>query len=384
MAWQTPKTNWQAADVVSKDDFNRTEGNVQELQNTKETPAGAQSKVNAALNSAKQYTYQEVAEVSQELDAHKAAAAPHSGHETPAGAQAKAEAAAGAVRAELNAHLADEAAHGIDAVKNDIVTIKKRVEMIPGTGIISWAEVQSIVRAGEIGNYLQVGDQFVSLYDGKEIIWEVIGIDHDTPVDTNYTHSLTLQTKDCLHNIQFDAKEPNNPNGDRQSYGNNRYIHSAVKQWLNSDQPAFVWKSQHSYDATPTDSLDLYNGAGFLHRLDPDLVAVLGAVNKKVARNTVTDSGGQDTFSDKVFLLSPVEVGFGTEGDTTGEIVYPYYNGISNAGRIKLLNGSVRYWWLRSPYVTSSDNVRRVHTDGTLYYSGADGAIGVAPACVII
>jgi len=64
MAWQTPKTNWQAADVVSKDDFNRIEGNVQELQNTKETPAGA---------------------------------------------QAKAEAAAGAVRAELNAHLADKA-----------------------------------------------------------------------------------------------------------------------------------------------------------------------------------------------------------------------------------------------------------------------------------
>ncbi|MGB3926517.1 MAG: hypothetical protein WBL14_09160 [Caldicoprobacterales bacterium] len=34
MAWQTPKTNWQAADVVRKDDFNRIEGNVQELQNT--------------------------------------------------------------------------------------------------------------------------------------------------------------------------------------------------------------------------------------------------------------------------------------------------------------------------------------------------------------
>lgn len=35
MAWQTPKTNWQAADVVSKDDFNRIEGNIQHLQDTK-------------------------------------------------------------------------------------------------------------------------------------------------------------------------------------------------------------------------------------------------------------------------------------------------------------------------------------------------------------
>ena len=58
MAWQTPKTDWQAADVVSKDDFNRIEGNIQELQNTKETPAGAQAKANATLNSAQQYTDQ--------------------------------------------------------------------------------------------------------------------------------------------------------------------------------------------------------------------------------------------------------------------------------------------------------------------------------------
>ncbi len=55
MAWQTPKTNWQAADVPLPDDFNRIEENVQELQNTKETPAGAQAKADAAETSAKSY-----------------------------------------------------------------------------------------------------------------------------------------------------------------------------------------------------------------------------------------------------------------------------------------------------------------------------------------
>jgi parallel beta-helix repeat protein len=40
--------------------------------NAKETPSGAQAKADAALNSAKQYTDQEVAEVSQALDAHLA------------------------------------------------------------------------------------------------------------------------------------------------------------------------------------------------------------------------------------------------------------------------------------------------------------------------
>ena len=39
---------------------------------TKETPQGAQEKADAALNSAKQYTDQEVGEVAQELAAHKA------------------------------------------------------------------------------------------------------------------------------------------------------------------------------------------------------------------------------------------------------------------------------------------------------------------------
>jgi len=45
---------------------------------TKETPQGAQEKADAALNSAKQYTDQEVGEVSQALDAHKADGASHS------------------------------------------------------------------------------------------------------------------------------------------------------------------------------------------------------------------------------------------------------------------------------------------------------------------
>jgi len=48
MAWENPKTNWQGADVPSADDFNRIEGNIQHLQDTKETPAGAQAKAEAA------------------------------------------------------------------------------------------------------------------------------------------------------------------------------------------------------------------------------------------------------------------------------------------------------------------------------------------------
>ena len=121
-----------------------------------ETPSGAQEKANAALNSAKQYTDQEVAEVSQALDAHKAesastsqkghvqlststtststslaatasavktvndaltshkaAAAPHSGHETPAGAQAKANTAEANAKGYTDTHAGTKNSHGV-------------------------------------------------------------------------------------------------------------------------------------------------------------------------------------------------------------------------------------------------------------------------------
>ena len=166
---------------------------------------------------------------------------------------------------------------------------------------------------------------------------------------------------------------------ERCRYGSNNYVESAIRQWLNDDTDNFIWEPKTNYDRPST-----YTTEGFLKLLDPELVAVLGAVNKQVARNTITDNGGQDTFSDKVFLLSRVEAGIGTEGTTTGEKVYPYYDGISNAGRIKLLSSSPRAWWLRSPYPTSSYSVRCVITSGAVTSTSACDSFGLSPACVII
>ncbi|NMB42411.1 MAG: hypothetical protein GX996_10840, partial [Firmicutes bacterium] len=250
--------------------------------------------------------------------------------------------------------------------------------------ISTWKDVQAIVRRGQANRYFRIGDQLMSLYDGEPIVWVVVGIDHDEPSDPNYINSMTIQTQDCIDNVQFDAPEPNNLDEDRKNKGNNRYIHSAKRQWLNSSADTFQWQSQHQYDAPPTSSSNIYNGPGFLKLIDPELVAVLGKVKKQVARNTVTDDGGQDIFEDKVFPLSRVEVGLDSEGDTTGEKVYPYYQGASNADRIKLLNGSARTWWLRSPCVSYSDYVRGVVTDGSLNRYYAYRALGAAPACVII
>ncbi|HHY42579.1 MAG TPA: hypothetical protein GX514_07005 [Thermoanaerobacterales bacterium] len=56
---------------MTKDDFNRIEGNIQELENTKETPAGAQEKADAAETNAKAYADTAVGVVEDELESHK-------------------------------------------------------------------------------------------------------------------------------------------------------------------------------------------------------------------------------------------------------------------------------------------------------------------------
>jgi len=63
MAWENPVTTWGQAGktVPGAGDFNRIEGNIQHLQDTKETPAGAQAKAEAAAGA-----------VQAELDEHVA------------------------------------------------------------------------------------------------------------------------------------------------------------------------------------------------------------------------------------------------------------------------------------------------------------------------
>jgi hypothetical protein len=337
-----------------------------------------------------------------------------------------------------------------------------------GITITNWQDVQRVVRMGIADKMFKVGDQFVSSYDTGQIVWDVIGINHDTPTDKKYSNSLTLQAHDCILNVQFDAPEalyyaeaelaarehiftlnsikytfttnqavpaggqvyinawetegyvptaittyaadrttaietglpvtvvevgddtlsPVNHH-QRCRYGSNNYVESAIKQWLNSGADTFTWVPKTNYDRPPTDAP--YTGAGFLNLLDPELVGVLGAVDKQVARNTITDDGEQDLFSDKVFLLSRVEVFGGTEGTTTGEQAYPYYSTLAAnpttdalAGRIKYIDSSSRPWWLRSPYASTAQYPRTVNPSGPVNSHYAYSAIGAAPACCIV
>ena len=72
----------------------------------------------------------------------------------------------------------------------------------------SWAEIQALVRAGLHKNAFSIGDQLVCKKGNDDLVWDIIGIDHDTPTDSQFTHSMTLQLHDCLPSaMQFGASE---------------------------------------------------------------------------------------------------------------------------------------------------------------------------------
>ena len=90
-----------------------------------------------------------------------------------------------------------------------------------------------------------------TLYNGKPIVWKIADKGH-----TGYpSGSVTLITEKIISLKCFDAIESGNSDSNRKSYGNNRWIYSNIRQWLNSGASAGAWYSaQHSADAPPTNA----------------------------------------------------------------------------------------------------------------------------------
>lgn len=96
-----------------------------------------------------------------------------------------------------------------DMVKYMREKLEGEIDVLAGvTRVASWADVQAIVRAGMAAKFFSIGDQFTCQRNGIDLVWDIIGIDHDTPADPQYSHSLTLQLHDCFTEaMQFDAPE---------------------------------------------------------------------------------------------------------------------------------------------------------------------------------
>jgi len=200
----------------------------------------------------------------------------------------------------------------------------------------------------------------------------------------------------------FDAKEASNPDSNRKQYGNNRYSVSNIDQWLNSAAGAGDWYSKrHDYDAPPTNAnvWSNYNEydaeAGFLSNFEEAFRNAILDTTIRVAKNTVTDGGGYEDITRKVYLLSNTEVGLSNENgiaegskwdlfsDNNSRKAYPTAEAVSRSEYTSsnLNASSPWYWWLRTPRAGYSGDARIVSTGGTLGYGNACyGYGGVRPA----
>ena len=89
------------------------------------------------------------------------------------------------------------------------------------------------------------------------------------------------------------------------------------------------------------------------------------------------NSSGLETTSDKLFLLSEIEVFGATQYSYAGEgKQYEYYT--AGNSTIKKVNGSAYYWWERSPYSGSTNGFCSVSISGYAGYDSASNSFGVS------
>lgn len=215
-------------------------------------------------------------------------------------------------------------------------------------------------------------------------------------------NSTTLITEKIILLRTFDAKEPNNSDGNRKNYGNNKYSVSNLDQWLNSTAAAGQWYSaRHSADQAP-DNANVWSNyneydqdAGFLAGFDDAFVAALKDTTLKVALNTVTDGGSYESVVRKFFLPSRAELFGAAENSVMEGSLLSYFSANTNDIRkaqisayaaahseFSVTAGNNWYYWLRTPDSSSSCDVRYVYSDGSLFnYYAYYGRNGVRPLC---
>lgn len=235
-----------------------------------------------------------------------------------------------------------------------------------------------------------------TLYNGKPIVWKIADKGH-----TGYpSGAVTLITEKIISLKAFDAIEAGNSDSNRRSYGNNRWIYSNIRQWLNSTAAAGKWYSaQHSADAAPTNAnvWSNYNEydqeAGFLAGFSANFRAALLETTHTVGKASV-DGGGTETCKDKIFFASSTEVGLtgdatcGTKlalfSDDNSRKAYPTAECVSKSEYTSssLNANSPWWWWLADAYASYSYFVRDVTSSGAMNWDFAYiGSSGVRPLC---
>ena len=202
----------------------------------------------------------------------------------------------------------------------------------------TWAQIDYISENGLMSDYFNIGDTKNVTIGSATYVVEIVGFSHDDRADGSGKVGLTFGLKDCLNT----AYQMNSSNTNSGGWGG-----CALRATLRGD----IW-----------------------NQLPSDLRDVIKEVTKKTSAGGA--SGIINSISDTLFLFAEKEI-FGSKQYSVDGEGTQYARFTASNTRIKKLNGSAMYWWLRSPNSSDTYYFCAVNTSGAADYHSANSSRGV-------
>ncbi len=202
----------------------------------------------------------------------------------------------------------------------------------------TWAQIIAACQRGTVPETWVVGNSKTMTINGVSYQVDIIGKNHDT-----YTAGgkapLTLQMHDCYATVYAMNSSSTTSGG-----------------WKNS-----AMRTTHLPAILALMPTEVQNGIREVSKK-----ASVGGASSKI-----------ETVSDKLFLLSEVEIFGSTSYSAAGEgTQYDYYK--AGNSKVKKRNGSATVWWERSPQAGNSMFFCMVRSNGSENSDTASSARGVA------
>lgn len=173
---------------------------------------------------------------------------------------------------------------------------------------------------------------------------------------------------------QENASDNPNPASARKSNGNNRWLYSNARQFLNSDGAKNEWyEAQHAYDVKPP-----YANMDAFQKDFTDYEKAIIVVKTNTCIRDALDGGGSETMQDKIWLASSYAMGLEVVQPLEDNHIYEAF--IDNASRAYQSN----YWLRTINGTTSANSVRIVSSGGSLANNyGAYNYYALRPFCLL-
>ena len=224
---------------------------------------------------------------------------------------------------------------------SDVVVGISNVDLLPVDSVFgnnSWAAIIKACQEKQVPDTWNIGDSCNMTINNKTYAIDIISKNHDTYA-AGGTAPLTFQLHDCYADTKVMNSSNTNSGG-----------------WKNS-----AMRTTHLPAILALMPTEVQNG--------------IREVSKKASVGGASST--IETVSDKLFLLSEVEIFGSTRHSAAGEgTQYDYYK--AGNSKVKKQNGSETLWLERSPVVSSSASFCTVSKSGNASYEVANRARGVA------